>query len=149
MSEDLSPEEMLKIRQQENNQDINQAPETSLESTLMSFLANPERMSKTIKQVIDRPSNGKISETVEGTILTPNGLEDIKQENIFMLDDGTSMIGIAQCQNCGSIIKEENLKRCGCGKTCCVVQGCGKVSNNHWYCCAWHSFLGFFGIGLR
>ena len=96
--------------------------------------------------------NGLILETKEGTVLNKAGfIEDIKEESSYMLDDGTSLNGIVRCQTCHGVVKEENLERCGCGKTCCVRPGCGKFSKStgRWYCCKWHAFLGYLGIGLR
>lgn len=152
MSDDLSTEDILKLIQQQGNKNINQSPDTSVENILMSLIMNPNNKSTTRTQLMDKPSNGTIFETVEGTTLNADGfIEDIKQENISVLDDGTSMKGVTRCQTCGGIIKEESLKRCPCGKTCCVIQGCGKYSKSkdQWYCCSFHLFLGYFGISLR
>ena len=149
MSQDRTKEDIIKFLQlQQTNQNI----EPSLEQLLMNLILNPMRMSTTRAKLMDNQNNGLISETKEGIVLNEAGfIEDIKEENIYMFDDGTSLKGIVKCQTCEGIVKEENLKRCGCGKTCCVRPGCGKFSESsgNWYCCNWHAFLGYLGIGLR
>lgn len=140
------------IMQYLNSQQPNQSPEQTLEQLLMNLVLNPMEKSTTRTQVAPNPNNGVVTETKEMTMLNEAGfMENVKQENIYMLDDGTSMNGVARCQTCGGIVKEENLKRCGCGKTCCVRPGCGKFSEkkNEWYCCSSHQFLRFLCIPLR
>ena len=149
MSEDFDINEIMRLLQiQKGDQNIEQ----SIEQVLMNLIMNPLRMSTTQTQLVDIQNNGLISETKEGSFLNKAGfIEDIKQDSIFMLDDGTSMSGVAKCQTCNGIVKEENLKRCGCGKTCCVIPRCGKYleSKDKWYCSSLHAFLGFLGINLR
>ncbi len=108
MTEDINKEEILNIiQQQQNNQNI----ETNLEDMLKALLLNPSRMSTERTQLIDNLHNGVISEIKEGSVLNASGfIEDIKQENIFMLDDGTSLGGIVKCQTCSGIVKLERLK---------------------------------------
>ena len=148
MSEDIKREEILKYLQQQGNQNL----DANLESMLMSLILNPLKMSTIRTQLMDNLNNGVISETMEGSVLNEAGIiEDKKPVNMYMLDDGTSLNEVVRCQSCGGLVKEKNLYRCPCGKTCCVRENCGKTdSNGRWYCSSWHRFLGgTFGMNLR
>lgn len=78
-------------------------------------------------------------------------IQDVKYENIPVLDDGTSLTGITRCQNCQGVIKEENMKRCVCGLTVCVRAGCAKYSKSkdQWYCCTSHMIRDSLGLSSR
>ena len=115
MSNNINKESILKILQQQNEQDGNQNIEPSLEGILTQMLLNPNKKSKTITRLKDTSENGVVSENEEGTILNSDGfVEDFKINNIIILDDGTSLDGnIARCETCGGTISPQNLKRCG------------------------------------
>lgn len=149
MSQDRTQEDII---QHLNHRQHNQPPDQTLEQLLMNLILNPQSTSTTRTRVVGNSNNGIISETKEGSRIHEAGfIEDIKEDRIYMLDDGTSLSGVARCQTCGGTVKEENLKRCSCGKTCCVRPGCGKFSEakGEWYCCNSHHFLRFLGIPLR
>lgn len=148
MPHHINQEDPIQNFRQQEGQDVEQ----TLEQLLLRALLNPETTSTTTTKLMDSPGDGTISKTIEGTTISPAGTpEEIKQTNIYQLDDGTSTSGIVRCQTCSGIVKEANLQRCGCGRTVCVIPECGKTdSNNNWYCSDWHKFLGgFLGINLR
>ena len=152
MSDEMSPEEILQfVNQQQADQNL----DASLEQVLMRHILNPTRLKSTRTVLVDVNSDGVIFETREGTVLNPAGfIEEIKEDRFFMLDDGTSTSpsGITRCGTCQGVVKEQNLRRCPCGKTCCVRQGCGQSvdgSTETLYCSGWHSFFGWLGFGLR
>ncbi|MHB9141993.1 MAG: hypothetical protein ACYC25_08980, partial [Paludibacter sp.] len=124
-----------------------------LEKILMQLVLNPARIKIQKKNLTDFNGNTvAIAQSIEGTAINPAGFptEEVC-EDVFVLDDGTSLCGISVCQTCGGIVKEENIRRCECGKTICLRRGCAKYSayKNTWYCCSWHKFLGNLGINLR
>jgi len=153
MSEELSQQDILRITQILQQQQSNQNPEMTPEQFLMNTLLNPVRMKTTRNNIMDTENNSIVtSESREGSIINQDGyIEEIIENNVFMLDDGTSTSGIVQCQSCYSVIKEENTRRCSCGKTCCLIPGCGIYlkSTQTWYCCLLHAILGFFHISIR
>jgi hypothetical protein len=56
---------------------------------------------------------------------------------IVIIGDGTAFTGterISACQKCGKIVREENLRRCECGRTVCLRKGCGKIYGGKWFC---------------
>ena len=127
-------------------------PQDALEQLLQRQILNPVRLKTKVQKVTRFKDEGVLSYKREGTIINEYGLtEEIEEENIVFLEDGTSMQGWAKCQTCKTIIKEENLRRCMCGKTCCIIQGCGIYLSckDEWYCCRWHAFLGWLGINIR
>lgn len=150
MTEEMTPEEILQfLSRQQSNQNL----DATLEQVLMRHILNPTGLKTTRAVLVDISSDGVISETREGTLINEAGiLEEIRQENIYMLDDGTSMNVVVRCQTCNGIVKEQNLRRCPCGKTCCVRQGCGQNvdgSTETLYCSGWHAFSGWLGFSLR
>lgn len=55
------------------------------------------------------------------TILNDSGLpETIEENNFQQLDDGSTMADVAICQSCGRKVRIKSLRRCPCGKTCCI-----------------------------
>jgi len=148
MSNNISIEDIVRLMQAgQGGQELEQ----SLEQLLMSQLLNPVQVSTARTLLANISRNGVISECREGSIINSAGvLEDIKEVKVYMLDDGTSTSGIVRCQTCGGIVSEKNLKRCDCGRTCCVRPGCGKYlrSKDSWYCCRKHAVLGFLGLNL-
>ena len=150
MSENMSPED---IRNFVNRQQADQNLDATLEQLLMKMLLDPTRLKRTRSILMNISSEGVISETLEATLINEAGiLEEIRQENIYMLDDGTSRSGVVRCQTCYGVIDQSSLRRCQCGKTCCVRPGCAMYSEskNEWYCCGWHDFFrGVFGMNLR
>lgn len=150
MSEEMTPEDILQfLNRQQTGQDL----DSSLEQILMRQILNPTRLKTTRSILVDVTPDGIISEIREGTVLNPAGfIEELAENRLVMLDDGTSMGGVVRCQTCDGIVKEENLRRCGCGKTCCVRQGCGQNVNGlaeTLFCSGWHAFFGWLGFGLR
>lgn len=60
------------------------------------------------------------------TILNDAGLpETIEENNFQQLDDGSTMADVAICQTCGRRVRIKSLRRCPCGRTCCIY--CRKV----------------------
>lgn len=145
----LSEEDIQRIvNQQQDNQNI----ELSLEQLLMQLILNPARLKIVRMNLTDDNGNPiVISENREGTSISEKGFpQEIQENNSFMLDDGLSTQEIIQCQNCKGIIHISSLRRCVCGKTCCLRTGCGKVSRSgQWYCSSWHKFLCVLGFNLR
>lgn len=150
MSDEMTPEDILQFMEAQKRQ---LHPEENLEQLLMKMLLNPTRLKTTRSVLMDVTSDGVISETREGTVLNPAGfIEELSENRLVMLDDGTSMSGVVRCQTCNGIVKEQNLRRCACGKTCCVRQGCGQGGDGSMetlYCSGWHAFYGWLGFSLR
>jgi len=120
-----------------------QNPEQLLEQTLVNTVLNPIKLKTTGQYYMDTRSNEvPLMEVQEGTIINDRGyIEEVKKEVFYPLDDGTSLGGVAECMNCGSTVKLENLHRCTCGKTCCVLCGNHSTNTNQWFCSWWHQFL--------
>jgi hypothetical protein len=136
-----------------NNAQENQNVEPTLEELLTRLIINPARLNTVRKNLSN--FDGKtltIAQSREGSLINQAGFpEEINSDEIFLLDDGTSLCGITICQTCGGVVKEENIRRCKCGQTCCLRKGCGRFSRlrNEWYCCSWHKFKGKLGFNLR
>jgi len=117
------------------------------------LIINPTRVKISKTNLTDFNGNSiPIKQSSDGSTINPAGFpEETESEDVFLLDDGTSLCGITVCQTCKGVIKEENLRRCKCGKTCCIIKGCGKYSKyrDEWYCSGLHKFLGELGINLR
>ena len=154
MSDEIDKEKILRLLQR---QQANQNPESSLLEQLLTLqVLNPVRRKSQRMRIAENPPHGVVSERREAVVINEDGgIEEMSEESICIhsLDDGTSVNsrGIARCQTCGGLVKEENLRRCDCGKTCCVIPGCGKSfrTNGKLYCCIWHALLGLLGISLR
>jgi hypothetical protein len=146
MPPNLTEEALIRLIHQQS-----QAMGVSPEELLLKFMTTPFRISVDRARLVDEPNSGIISEKRQSTSLDQNGMiQDIEEKNIFMLDDGLPTTGeIARCQTCGRVVKLESLRRCYCGKTCCVSRGCGKHDRGKWYCCTLHRVVaGRLGINL-
>jgi len=142
------------MRSQKNPmQQQNQNIEPTLEQLLMQLLLNPAQLKTFKKNLTDFKGNKiVIAQSQEESSINPSGyLDATNSEDIVLLSDGTSLCGITVCQTCGGVVKEENIRRCKCGQTCCIRKGCGKYSKskNEWYCSRWHKFLDWLGFNLR
>jgi len=109
----------------------------------MNQILNPVQLKTKRTNLIDQKEHKKlISETRTASFINEKGfLEEIEENNIRMLDDGTSTCGVVICQTCGGVVKEENIRRCTCGKTVCIRPGCGYKTDNKWFCGFWHSLI--------
>ncbi len=116
--------------------------DVELKDALTSLLLNPNTANIKLSRLSANPSN-VLSETRTRTRINSRGdTEEIQEEiiHISMLDDGTSANrnGIVICQTCGATVREENIKRCPCGKTVCVRPRCGyKAISEKWFCSFW------------
>jgi hypothetical protein len=136
------------LQEQQGNQNIDQ----DLEQALMNMLLNPAE--KTTKQIriVEDPNNSVMSEVREKIIINDEGFpEKLEEEiiNVATLDDGSPMnsYGICRCQGCSRLVSVENLSRCLCGKTSCVMCGRFDAKNGIWYCCFLHKIIGkLFGL---
>ncbi len=142
------------LQEQESNQSMSQ----SLEEMLIEKLLNPTE--KTVRRIrlIEDPTDSVISQVREDLVMNPEGYpEKVEEEiiNVCTLDDGTPMnsYGICRCQSCKRLVRSENLSRCFCGKTTCIMCGKYHAKTGIWFCSFWHKLLGkiygFFGIGFR
>jgi hypothetical protein len=154
MPSDIDDDILQFIQEQEANQNAGQ----DIEQQLLSLLLNPAETTSKRVRLVDDPDNNIISEVKEAVIVNPAGyLEKIQEEtiNTATLGDGTPLnsYGICKCMSCLQLVRIENLSRCLCGATTCIMCGRFDAKNNIWYCSRshkfWGKFLGFFGIGLR
>jgi len=136
MGDDMvNKDEVLKFFQQQGKDQV------SYEDFVKMFLLSPLRTSSTKVILSDGNKKRVISETREGVVINSQGsIEEIKEVVHTTLDDGSSLNGIAICQTCEGTVREENLRRCTCGRTCCIRPECGVYSNGKWYCSGWHAF---------
>lgn len=150
-----SADDILQFLQEQQD---NQNPDQSLEQMLIEKLLNPEE--KTVKRLrlIEDPNSPIVTQVREEIVVNQEGFpEKIEEEtiNVSTLDDGTPMntYGICRCQSCHKLVSAENLSRCLCGKTSCVMCGRFDVKRRIWYCSFWHKLLGkiygFLGFGFR
>lgn len=150
MNKNFSEDEIEKILEQQQN---NQNNEPNLEALLTNLIINPTRIKIKKTNLTDFNGNSiPIKQSSDGSTINPAGFpEETESEDVFLLDDGTSLCGITVCQTCGGVVKEDNLRRCKCGKTCCIIKGWGKHSKyrDEWYCSGLHKFLGELGFNLR
>ena len=122
----------------------------SAEDFLKMFILNPLRMKTTIRRIMNSRHSRITFIRREGSRISREGfVEDIDEETNCVLDDGTSSCGIVVCQTCGRTISHKNLKRCICGRTCCICHGCGVFFSGKWYCSRMHAFLDTMGLPLR
>jgi hypothetical protein len=154
MSNDSNNDILNLLQEQHLTPSANQ----SLEQFLIEGLLNPAE--KTVRRIrlIEDPNSSVISEIREELIINQEGdPEKIEEEtiNICSLDDGTPMntYGICRCQACQRLVRAENLSRCICGKTTCIMCGRFDAKTGIWFCSFWHKilgkFFGCFGIGFR
>lgn len=157
MNNDNFNNEMKKILDllQQGNQTANIQPNTplSIEQLLIKTILNPVWLKTKKKYLTDCQGNNEvIAGSREGSLPHSSGFtEEINDEFIPMLDDGTSSCGIVICQTCGGRVKEENIRRCVCGRTCCLREGCAKYSEEkeEWYCSNKHKIMRSLGFSLR
>lgn len=131
-------------------------PLPSLESMLMSRIFNPVEFNTERKRIVTNPNpHGIIQEKREGMRINSHGaIERIKEETLFIqtLADGNAINdnGFVRCQSCKKIVNVESIKRCPCGKTCCISNKCGCYSkkNDQWYCSKKHALLEKIKINL-
>lgn len=142
MNEDrIHKDDVMRFFEQYGNDQV------SLKDFMTMFIMSPFRTCTTRIVLSDGSKKKVLSETKEGIVVNAQGsIEEIKETIHTTLDDGTSLNGIAVCQSCRGTVKEENLRRCVCGKTCCIRPDCGIYVAGKWYCSRWHSFLGPLGM---
>ena len=110
-------------------------------------MLNPNKLQKEQIRIVDHSENGVLKQKIKATRVNEAGFQEELEEEVLyihMLDDGTAAgdLGIVICQTCGATVKEKNIHRCTCGKTCCVLCGEYSEKNDQWYCGFWHSLLG-------
>jgi len=124
-----------------------------IEQQLLNIQLNPNQTTIQRITMVDDPDSNLMYEIREG--ISPNaygGLEETNELviNAAILSDGSPMnpFGLTRCQTCGGHVREENITRCLCGRTCCIR--CVRFSRRgHVYCSRFHRFLGFLGFNLR
>jgi len=129
----------------------------SLEKILMRQIFQPLELKTRSEVLVTRPHpEGVISERREGQFINRHGvLERISQTRNYVrtLKDGSPVgtNGYTRCQTCGEVVSVENIKRCPCGKTCCISKGCGRYVKRHdeWYCSKSHAILAMMRLNLR
>lgn len=120
-----------------------------LENFLKLLKANP--LSAKTKRVVisDGSKEDVLFETSKQTVLNDAGVpETILLSKPRILDDGSSLAeaGVTRCQNCQGLVRVKSLARCLCGKTCCLIKGCGKIWFGLWFCSFWCVVL--FKLGM-
>lgn len=153
MPEDLNINDIIQILGLQQN---GPNSEQSLEQLLYNLILNPVKLQRQRIKLDENLGNDVLFELREGSIINEAGcIEEIQElvlnTNTFADGSPKNIYGITKCQTCGSIIREENIRMCPCGRTCCLVPGCGYYSRftDRWYCSWFHKLLGFLGIGLR
>lgn len=150
MSDEKTKEEIMRLL---GIQHVNQSIEKDPVQVIAELLLNQTNLKTKKTNLIDGFSQANvISEVKQRTFLNEDGsLEESEDQDFYILDDGTSLTGVTICQTCGGRVKEESIRRCECGKICCVRPGCARRNKNdeNWYCSGWHAFLGFLGFNLR
>lgn len=133
----------IELQQLYNDDDDLLFGEQSLEQSLMNQIINPASIKRTRTNLIDNfGRKATISETRTAGFINDKGVyEEMQEDNIRMLDDGTSTCGVVICQTCGAVVKEENISRCKCGKTVCVRPNCGWKVSGKKYCSFWCSLF--------
>ena len=134
---------IINLEQQANsNPNINIHPNTELnpEQILINSILDPRRLKIKGTYLIDSQGNEvPYYEKFKGTVLGKEGYPvDLHKEYFYPLDDGTTMGEVTECQTCGSIIHKDNMLRCACGITCCVLCGIYSNKTQMYYCCTWH-----------
>ncbi|MBU4000555.1 hypothetical protein KKG29_05315 [Patescibacteria group bacterium] len=132
-------------------------PEDMIEQLLLNLLLNPVRLRRQRIRMQNIPDSDILYEIKEAVIINEQGVLEEHEElviNTDTFDDASpkNIFGLVKCSQCGSTVREGSVVICQyCARICCAVQGCGiySRSRNKWYCCRWHAFLGFLGIGLR
>ncbi len=132
--EAINKDDVLRPFQQSNNQ-------KGLEDFAKAVITSPFKTVITRTVLVSETGEHVISETREKYDIDAQGVIKETRETIqHTLGDGTSLNGIAICQTCESAVKEESLRRCTCGKTCCIRPDCGVYIDGKWYCSRWHAF---------
>ena len=132
-------------------------PEQSLEKMLMQLILNPIELKTKRKVLVTTPNpHGITSEIREGHFINRHGIpERIEEERIHVrtLSDGTAVgdNGLNRCQTCNAVVSVSSIKRCPCGKTCCISKRCGCYVKKHdqWYCSKAHAVLAMMKVNLR
>jgi hypothetical protein len=132
-------------------------PEESIEKMLMKMILNTvELKSEVDRHEVKSNPFGILKQTREGMFVDPQtGAQHRSKQNIKYVatyKDGTPAgdSGLVKCQNCGEIVSVENLERCPCGKTVCIICGIYIEKYDCWFCCRKHAvFGGTLGINLR
>ena len=95
------------------NQNVQPTSDSNLEQLLINTILNPVWMKTKKKILIDCQGNNEvIAGTREGSIPHSSGFtEEVNDEYIPMLDDGTSTCGIVICQSCGGGKAGRKVKR--------------------------------------
>ena len=143
MSEELNNEDILNIINNMQNQQSNQETEMNMEQFLTNNMLNPNRLE--VKGTYLKDSQGyeiPLSQTIKGSFLSKEGHPvEFEKKLYYTLSDGTSLGDYVICINCGNEVIKENIFRCSCGKTCCVL--CATYSNitQKYYCCGWDKVL--------
>lgn len=130
----------------------NQTADMDLNNLMQSILLNPLRVKVSRTNIIDNQGVSTVlSETKEGSRVHPKGyIEDIREENIHMLDDGESTGEVVICQTHRGKVLKKNIRRCiRCRIVCCISHRCTAIysrSENVWYCGLWCSLLDAIGF---
>jgi len=124
-------------------------PEQSLEQLLIERILNPAERTMRRILIVEEPNNPYINQVREEIIINEQGFpEKVEEEivNVCTLGDGTPMntYGICRCQTCHRLVSVENLSRCVCGKTTCVMCSKYDAKTGIWFCSSWHKFVAKF-----